>query len=102
MVLSSCNLQSKNSSQAIQKSLSLPEVVDRDDNQQVKNYSQQSDAGQQIVYESCLQVRAFDLPAGGVEFGKAEFIFFHGLLYQKECERGAAQFWQLSDQGSLS
>ena len=58
--------------------MSLPEVGDRGDDQQVKNHSEQSDAGQQSVNEHGLKLRVTHLPAGGVDLGKAEFSFLHG------------------------
>ena len=78
----------------------MPEVGDRDDDQQVKNHSDQTDAGQQNVNNCGFRVRAHYLPAGGVDVGKAEFIFFHGLAYQRE-RGGSTESWQLSDQSSL-
>ena len=53
----------------------MPEVGDRDDDQQVESCSDQSDEGQQDVSEQgiCLSWRS--LPAGFVEeLWKAEFI----------------------------
>ena len=52
------------------------EVGDRDDDQQVKSCSEQSDEGQQNVNQHGLKVRTYWLPAGAVEeLWKAEVSF---------------------------
>ena len=54
----------------------LLEVGDRDDDQQVKSCSEQSDEGQQNVNQHGVKVRTYCLPAGAVEeLWKAEFSF---------------------------
>ncbi len=45
----------------------MPEVGDRDDDQQVKSHSQQRDATQQDVKEKGLSMMLYWLPARGVK-----------------------------------
>lgn len=60
--------------------LSLPEVGDGDEDQQVESRSEQRDGRQQNVSEHCLRVRLCVLLAGGVEeLWKAEFSSLHSL-----------------------
>ena len=65
---------------------------DRDDDEQVENHSEQSDARQQTVNEQGLEVRTHRLPAGGVDVGKAEFSIFQGL----HCQRERRSCWALT------
>ena len=58
---------------------------DRDDDQQVKSCSEQSDEGQQNVNQHGLKVRTYWLPAGAVEeLRKAEASLLQGLHHQRE------------------
>lgn len=75
----------------------MPEVSDRDDDQQVESHCEQRDAREQDVKDYGLSTMLHWLPAGSIqELWKAEFSSFQGLHNQRENRRReAAELWQL-------
>lgn len=74
----------KNDFVSEQESFSPPEVVNRDDDKQVQDHSDYSDAEQQAGSQYSFHRGARHLPTGVVDVGKADLRCFRGLHYRRE------------------